>query len=509
MKKYLLAIESAASESSVAILEIKTLVDDEGGTSYERGQHWLAFNRSGTLDHAEQLLPMVDSLLAEAAIAKSELVAVAFSQGPGAFTGLRIACGLAQGIALGLNLPLIAIDSLRATAQLALDYLVESNQLRILSKEPEDKKKRAGVDYIVTLLDARMGEAYMAIYKPRLSNTSPEGDGLYSEVELKVVQKPSLINIKDILLWLDDQRLYDDKRLFFCGNALEVYADDLAASFDAKEFDFTVLPDQITEWAGADVLARQAFAKWQRGELIEPHLAAPIYLREKVAFTEKERAAGLSGNPSAAMPVVSGAVLSEQQQQPSEESVHSFQIAQEGYVLRPMQEADIAGALIIEQTVQDYPWTRGNFKDSLRSSYPSWVIEHQIAAADRSDTESENRIVGFAIQMLAPDVAHVLLIAVEPSMQSEGLGTLLLKTLEKNALAHGLDKQILEVRRSNDQAQRFYLRHRYAVIGKRKGYYREVGGASEDAIVLEKQLSAEDAVFEFVARAVNKDEAKS
>ena len=68
--------------------------------------------------------------------------------------------------------------------------------------------------------------------------------------------------------------------------------------------------------------------------------------------------------------------------------------------------------------------------------------------------------------------------------------------MEQNALAHGLDKQILEVRDSNLQAQRFYLRHRYAVIGKRKGYYREVSGSSEDAIVLEKQLSPEDATLD-------------
>lgn len=508
MKKYLLAIESAASESSVAILEIKTLVDDEGDCAYEAGQQWVAFNRSGSLDHAEQLLPLVDSLLAEAGIAKNELVTVAFSQGPGAFTGLRIACGLAQGIALGLNLPLVPIDSLRATAQLALDYLTETNQLRALCKEPEDKKKRAGVDYIVTLLDARMGEAYMAIYKPHLSKAIAEGDSNEAKIDLKVVQKPSLINIKDVLLWLDEQRLYDDTRLFFSGNALEVYAEQLAESFEIKNFDFSVLPDQVTEWASASVIARLAFDKWQSGETVEAHLAAPIYLREKVAFTEKERAAGLTGNPSAAMPMVSEIASLDKTMQ-AETSVLSFQIAHENYVLRPMLEKDIAGALIIEQTVQDYPWTRGNFKDSLRSAYPSWVIEHQATHDVGTDKDGDNRIVGFAIQMLAPDVAHVLLIAVEPSMQGEGLGTLLLKTLEKNALAHGLDKQILEVRHSNDQAQSFYLRHRYAVIGKRKGYYREVGGASEDAIVLEKQLSPEDAVFEFIPRPADKNEAES
>ncbi|WP_432784613.1 tRNA N6-adenosine threonylcarbamoyltransferase, mitochondrial [Oligella sp. MSHR50489EDL] len=505
MKKYLLAIESAASESSVAILEVDSLLDDKGVTTYEAGREWVAFNRSGSLDHAEQLLPLVDSLLAEAAITRNELMAVAFSQGPGAFTGLRIACGLAQGIALGLDLPVIPIDSLRAGAQLALDYLLEIKQLNGISEDLAERKKRASVDYVVTLLDARMSEAYMAIYqlKPIAAADSDTDKGLF---DLKVVQKPCLISINDVLLWLDRQRIYDDRRLFFCGNALQVYAKELAASFEQKSFDFTVVPDQVTEWAGAAVIARLAFRKWRAGETIEAHLAAPIYLRDKVAFTEQERAAGLIGNPSAAMPqatqpVSAGRLL-------EADTRLAFQIAHEQYQLRPMLEEDIAGALLIEQTVQDYPWTRGNFKDSLRSGYPAWVIEHEINDATGEARDEDKRIVGFAIQMLAPDVAHVLLIAVEPSLQGEGLGTLLLKVLEKNALAHGLDKQILEVRDSNDQAQRFYLRHRYAVIGKRKGYYREVSGASEDAIVLEKQLSSDDAAFEFKPHTEESSEAE-
>lgn len=504
MKKYLLAIESAASESSVAILEVKSTVDASDAPLVGADEHWLAFNRSGSLDHAEQLLPMVDSLLAESGVAKSDLVALAFSQGPGAFTGLRIACGLAQGMALGLDLPLIPIDSLRATAQLAVDFLAQSNQLKTQTKQEDTKKNKASVDYIVTLLDARMGEAYMAIYEPRLESCESASES----ITLKVVQKPSLISIKDVLLWLDEQRIYDQKRLFFCGNALDVYEQELAESFESKEFDFTVLPDQISQWADALILARLALAKWQKGETVEAHLAAPIYLREKVAFTEKERASGLSGNPAAAKPEVSDAALSVSISEALAKTSYSFEIAQERYLLRPMEERDIAGALIIEQTVQDFPWTRGNFKDSLRSAYPAWVIEHQQSMTEEQAVAAESRIVGFAIQMLAPDVAHILLIAVEPSMQGEGLGGLLLKILEKNALVHGLDKQLLEVRRSNEQAQRFYLKHRYAVIGTRKGYYREVSGSSEDAIVLEKHLMTADAEVKFMPREVAKSEVK-
>ena len=495
MKKYLLAIESAAAESSVAILELSPTLSSEEVSLRVTDQHWSAFNRSGSLDHAEQLLPMVDSLLTEAGIAKTELGAVAFSQGPGAFTGLRIACGIAQGMALGLNLPLIPIDSLRANAQLAVDYLVENSQLKVPNSTEDARYKQSCVDYIVTLLDARMGEAYMAIYQPYLLQTELERNA----VELRVVQKPSLISIKDVLPWLDLQRFYDAKQLFFTGNALSVYADELAASFDTKEFEFSVLPGEVTEWADATVLARLAAKKLQANETIEAHLAAPIYLREKVAFTEKERAEGLSGNPSAVIPLISDAAPTAFHIDELASITYSFGSRAEQYFLRPMKETDVAGALLIEQTVQDYPWTRGNFKDSLCAGYPAWVIEHQLSDVDGS-AEGVNRIVGFAVQMLAPDVAHVLLIAVEPSLQGEGFGSLLLHVLEKNALNHGLDKQLLEVRRSNDQAQRFYLRHRYAVIGTRKGYYREVSGSSEDAIVLEKTLVPESMDLRFITR---------
>ena len=489
MKKYLLAIESAASESSVAIVELHPQLNSEGLSVYKVAREWLAYNRSGSLDHAEQLLPLLDSLLAEAAITKAELAAVAFNQGPGAFTGLRIACGLAQGMALGLDLPLIPIDSLRATAQLALDYLLATKQIACTKQDTADNKKSVNVDYVVTLLDARMSEAYMAIYQLR-----PVADREQGTFDLKLVQKPSLIAINEVLLWLDGQRMYDDRRLFFCGNALAVYAEELARSFEQKSFDFTVLPDQVTEWPSAGVIAQLALEKWQRGEAIEAHLAAPIYLRDKVAFTEKERAAGLIGNPAAALPEATQSLAADELDAKPSAAHRVFQLANEHYQLRPMREEDIAAALLIEQTVQDYPWTRGNFKDSLRAAYPAWVIEQKKTSAEQEG--ASQRIVGFAIQMLAPDVAHVLLIAVEPSLQGVGLGSFLLKTLEQNALANGLDKQILEVRDSNLQAQRFYLRHRYAVIGKRKGYYREVSGSSEDAIVLEKQLSPEDATLD-------------
>lgn len=130
---YLLALDASSSACSAALLR-------QQGSQRE----CLARFEMTPRAHTRRLMPMVDDILAEANIATQQLDAVAFGRGPGSFTGLRIAAGAAQGLAFGLDRPLLGISTLEALALQA--------------------HRRYHFHHVVTALDARMGEIYAATW---------------------------------------------------------------------------------------------------------------------------------------------------------------------------------------------------------------------------------------------------------------------------------------------------------------------------------------------------------
>ena len=193
------------------------------------------------------LLPAIESLMAQAQRPLSALDALAFGRGPGAFTGLRTACAVVQGLALGLGRPVIAIDTLEAVAE-----------------DARQSGAPAGTVWVVQ--DARMGELYVAALR------AGTGTGPWS-----VEAPPRLARPEDL------PALVAQRPGPLAGNGVPL----LAA---------TGLPAHAPEaWPGAEpsgaALLTLARAAWVEGRQQDAALALPLYVRDKVALTTAERAA--------------------------------------------------------------------------------------------------------------------------------------------------------------------------------------------------------------------------
>ncbi len=205
--------------------------------------------------HGELLLPWAEELLAESGVARSALDAVACSRGPGAFTGVRLGIAVAQGIALAIGCPLVAVSSLRV---LAAPFLVDA------------AKAGAGV---CTLLDARMGECYAAAWSAfALAVDPPRLDAADADVVAESLLEPAA------LPRMEGCWIIAGSGLAVAGVAeriAEGAASVLAAHADA-------LPQAID-------LVRIAAEAHARGEGVDAAAVVPVYLRNQVALTLEQR----------------------------------------------------------------------------------------------------------------------------------------------------------------------------------------------------------------------------
>jgi len=206
-------------------------------------RHWGAEEEGGARA-SQRVLPLAFELLDKAGLAVRDLDAVAFGRGPGAFTGLRTACSVAQGLALGIGCPVLPIESLLLAA--------------------DDARAQAGGDDWWVAVDARMDEAYAAAYRWRVG-------GWHTVREPALWALPALAEA-----W----RAEPPKRI--AGNALLAFGARLPVAG-------AVRVDAAHDRAAA--LARLARQAWAQGAAIDAALALPLYLRDKVALTTAERAA--------------------------------------------------------------------------------------------------------------------------------------------------------------------------------------------------------------------------
>jgi tRNA threonylcarbamoyladenosine biosynthesis protein TsaB len=238
----LLALDTSTEFCSVALLSVTA--DAAGETSAEP-RVWVRHEQTGAVS-STRLLPAIRELFDEAGLTLADCSAIAFGSGPGSFTGLRTATGVAQGLAFGLNLQVVPISTLLACA--------ESARLR----DPS-------VTRVLAALDARMDEIYWADYAWDAA-----------QHEWRTVQPASLDAPERLVL--------PDAPFTLAGNAAAAFGSRLPAVAAARSVDGEALPHALP-------LAYAALRAFRAGRTVPADQAAPDYIRDKVAQTTAERMA--------------------------------------------------------------------------------------------------------------------------------------------------------------------------------------------------------------------------
>jgi tRNA threonylcarbamoyladenosine biosynthesis protein TsaB len=192
--------------------------------------------------HSEVLIAMLDAVLQDSGFRIQDVDGIAFGKGPGSFTGVRIACGVAQGLALGANLQVVGVCTLQALAE------------------------ASGKDRVIAALDARMGELYLAAYEKR--------SDVWVEVIAPCLCKPG------------DAPQVPGNNWFGAGSGYAVNDGALLKHYGQQ---LVGVNAQVVPQAGA--VAQIAAIELSRGNAVDAALALPLYLRDKVALKTSERTA--------------------------------------------------------------------------------------------------------------------------------------------------------------------------------------------------------------------------
>lgn len=227
MSTRILAIDTATEACSVAL--------------YNQGETLAHFELCAR-EHTQRILPMVQQILAEAGLSLTQLDALAFGRGPGSFTGVRIGIGMAQGLSLGAQLPLLPVSTLQTMAQGAY--------------------RLTGADNVLAAIDARMGEVYWGEF-------SRNAQGDWSGEETEKVIKPEQLLARAAEL---------SGRFATVGTGWETYPHLLGESPVAELFDGKMLLPH------AEDMLPLALQLWENGIRVNPEDAEPTYLRNEVTW---------------------------------------------------------------------------------------------------------------------------------------------------------------------------------------------------------------------------------
>jgi tRNA threonylcarbamoyladenosine biosynthesis protein TsaB len=222
----ILALETSTEIASVALLYRDQMMTEEA---------------PGSQTHSQSVLPMVQRLLTRAGITLGQCNAIAFGAGPGSFTGVRTACGIAQGLAFGAGLPVIPIVTLQAMAEAC--------------------REATGATDVLALLDARMDEIYWARYRFADTWNTTAAPSLSRAIAVPLATATTV-----------------------CGNGVPVLSKTVEIPNTVKNVDPAIMPH-------AKSIAGLAKIEFLANRVVAPRDAQPVYLRNKVALTTLERLA--------------------------------------------------------------------------------------------------------------------------------------------------------------------------------------------------------------------------
>jgi tRNA threonylcarbamoyladenosine biosynthesis protein TsaB len=276
----LLALDTSTEFCSVALLSAGPDVDAGASPvnpTVELPRVWVRHEATGAVS-STRLLPAIRELFDEAGLALADCDAIAFGAGPGSFTGLRTATGVAQGLAFGLDIPVVPVGTLLACA--------ESARLR----DPSTNR-------VLAALDARMDEVYWADYAWDAR-----------QCEWRTVHPASLD--------APDKTAIPDAPFTLAGNAAAAFGERLVAAARARVIDVEALPHAMP-------VAMVALRAYRAGRTVPADQAAPEYIRDKVAQTTAERMAAKTA----------------QHGSPTGQPAQSAQSAQSAQPVQPAQSA--------------------------------------------------------------------------------------------------------------------------------------------------------------------------
>lgn len=302
----LLALESGGATASAALIT-------PGGALR------VATAQTGQ-SHSSRLLPLAQELLSQAGLQWSDLTGIAVGAGPGSFTGLRIACGIAQGIALGQGTPLLAVSGFEANAYA---WWVTHRDTRSAADDDAAADDCDGRMFEISF-DARLGERYAAVLNLQMVN---------DQLELEWIKAPSVVSADSEFFASPEIRVdvsHNARQSSGPGNSIQLKDPSTEALGDDR------LP--LAAWIARFACdpRRSRMQNW-----VGPEELSPLYVREKVAQTISER------------------------------------LVTPDLVWSPMGLNDLASVMVIENQAYPFPWTSGNFTDSFTAGYEMSVLKEQ------------------------------------------------------------------------------------------------------------------------------------